>query len=429
MKTYSDKIAGGAGLRAHYEFMRKTPVAMSLLLALSPSLAMADNYFNPAFLSDSTDAGTGSVADLSRFESNQQAPGTYRVDVYLNNEFITARSVVFKAAVAREPTSNASNVVTTEDGTGLVACVTVKDLLAMGVNIKAFPTLLKLPAGACVDLPNTIQHASTSLSFEHLRLDISIPQAALSNSARGYIPPEQWDQGIPAALLNYNLSGSNSSGDEPSNDYFLNLNSGVNLGAWRLRDTSNWNYAGGSDGTPSTQSWQHVSTFVERTLIPLKAEFTAGESNTPSEVFDSLSFRGVQLASDDNMLPDSMKGFAPTIRGIAKSNAQVTIKQNGYNIYQSYVPPGAFAITDLYPTSSSGDLTVSVKETDGSVNTYTVPYSSVPILQREGRVKYAFTAGKYRSGNDNQDDPDFMQTTLIWGGPRGYTVSVVKSPR
>ncbi len=84
--------------------------------------------------------------------------------------------------------------------------------------------------------------------------------------------------------------------------------------------------------------------------------------------FDSVSFRGVQLASDDNMLPDSLKGFAPVVRGIAKSNAQITIKQNGYTIYQTYVSPGAFEISDLYSTSSSGDLLVEIKEADGSVN-------------------------------------------------------------
>lgn len=61
-------------------------------------------------------------------------------------------------------------------------------------------------------------------------------------------------------------------------------------------------------------------------------------------IFDSVSFRGVQLASDDNMLPDSLKGFAPVVRGIAKSNAQVTIKQNGYTIYQTYVSPGALRL-------------------------------------------------------------------------------------
>ncbi|XPE64182.1 fimbria/pilus outer membrane usher protein [Shigella flexneri] len=64
---------------------------------------------------------------------------------------------------------------------------------------------------------------------------------------------------------------------------------------------------------------------------------------------DSVSFRGVQLASV-NMLPDSLKRFAPVVRGIAKSNAQITIKQNGYTIYQTYVWPGAVEISNLYST-------------------------------------------------------------------------------
>ena len=37
------------------------------------------------------------------------------------------------------------------------------------------------------------------------------------------------------------------------------------------------------------------------------------------------------------MLPDSMKGFAPVIRGTAHSNARVIVRQNGYVIYQNYV--------------------------------------------------------------------------------------------
>ena len=89
----------------------------------------------------------------------------------------------------------------------------------------------------------------------------------------------------------------------------------------------------------------------------------------------SIDECGVPL-TDDNMLPDSLKGFAPVVRGIAKSNAQITIKQNGYTIYHTYVSPGAFEISDLYSTSSSGDLLVEIKEADGSVNSYSVPFSS-----------------------------------------------------
>lgn len=62
------------------------------------------------------------------------------------------------------------------------------------------------------------------------------------------------------------------------------------------------------------------------------------------------------------MYPDSLQGYAPTVRGIARTAAKLTIRQNGYVIYQSYVSPGAFAITDLNPTSSSGDLEVTVDE-------------------------------------------------------------------
>lgn len=416
-----------------------TPIALAIFGVIVPAKSRADNYFNPAFLSSDPSA----VADLSRFEGNGQAPGTYRVDVYLNQNFLSTRDVKFEAANKPDVAQNPGNApvgalavakqdslpektasVQTADETGLTACLTPKYLDAMGVNLQAFPVLERAKDDSCVDITTAIPSASTTFDFEQQRLDISIPQAALKNNARGYIPPSEWDEGINALLMNYNFTGSNSSDKSrdgiADNSYFLGLNSGLNLGAWRLRDYSTWNYNSSNDKNKS--DWQHVSTYVERDVIPLKGELTVGESYTPSDVFDSLSFRGIQLASDDNMLPDSMKGFAPTVRGIAKSNAQVSVKQNGYTIYQSYVPPGAFAINDLYPTSSSGDLTVEVKESDGSINSYTVPYSAVPILQREGRLKYAFTAAKYRSSNDQQDDIDFVQGTMIWGLPHGITV-------
>lgn len=146
-----------------------------------------------------------------------------------------------------------------------------------------------------------------------------------------------------------------------------------------------------------------------------------GDSNTGNDVFDSVGFRGARLYSSDNMYPDSLQGYAPTVRGIARTAAKLTIRQNGYVIYQSYVSPGAFAITDLNPTSSSGDLEVTVDEKDGSQQRYTVPYSTVPLLQREGRVKYDLVAGDFRSGNSQQSSPFFFQGTVIAGLPAGLT--------
>ncbi len=105
---------------------------------------------------------------------------------------------------------------------------------------------------------------------------------------------------------------------------------------------------------------------LERDITPLRSRLTLGDSYTNGDIFDGINFRGAQLASDDNMLPDSQKGFAPVIHGIARGTAQVSIKQNGYEIYQSTVPPGPFTINDLYAAGNGGDLQVTIKENDGT---------------------------------------------------------------
>jgi outer membrane usher protein len=91
---------------------------------------------------------------------------------------------------------------------------------------------------------------------------------ALKNTARGYIAPEKWDQGINALLMNHSFSGSNSkdqSGKSSSN--FLGLNGGVNVGL-RYRDYSTFNRNTSSNGQTSTE-WEHVSGFIERTIISM----------------------------------------------------------------------------------------------------------------------------------------------------------------
>lgn len=347
------------------------------------------------------------VVDLSAFsEANGQLPGTYRVTVYVNGDQQgEAQDIAFVAGSDKK----------------LTAQLTPAMLKTWGVNTAAFPALAALPADKPLeDIGRYIPMASSELRFSKLQLNLSIPQAAMSATARGWVDPSEWDEGVPAALLNYNLSGSNTwrDGENGSDDnYYANLQSGLNLGAWRLRNYSTWNY-----DEDNGSHWDSVNTYLQRDVQRLQGQLTLGDSYTPSDIFDSVQFRGAQLASDDNMLPDSLRGFAPIIRGIAQSNAQVTIKQNGYTIYQSYVAPGAFAISDLYPTSGSGDLEVTIKEADGSERTFIQPFSAVPIMQREGRLKYALTAGKYRSGNSDSDEPQFGQMTAIYGLPHAITI-------
>ena len=381
-------------------------IPLALLLSSPAFYAQAELYFNPRFLADDPAA----VADLSGFEKGQELPpGTYRADIYLNDGYMTTRDITFNAA---------------EKGHGLAPCLTRGQLASMGVNTAAIAGIDVLAADACVPLTEMIKDATTRFDAGQQRLYLTVPQAFMGNRARGYIPPELWDHGINAGLLNYNFTGNNVHNDVggSSNYAYLNLQSGLNLGAWRLRDNTTWSYSSSGSSTTNENKWQHINSWLERDITLLRSRLTLGDSYTNGDVFDGINFRGAQLASDDNMLPDSQKGFSPVIHGIARGTAQVSVKQNGYEIYQSTVPPGPFTINDLYAAGNGGDLQVTIKEADGSSQVFTVPYSSVPVLQREGHTRYAATAGEYRSGSNQQEKPKFFQGTLLHGLPAGWTL-------
>ena len=380
--------------------------ALTLWLCSQPFAAQADLYFNPRFLADDPAA----VADLSGFEKGQEVPpGTYRVDIYLNNGYMTTRDVTFQADA---------------QGHGLSPCLTRGQLASMGVDTGRVTGMAALDSTACVPLTTLISEATTRFDVGQQRLYLTVPQAFMGSHARGYIPPELWDNGITAGLINYNFTGNNVHNTTGGNSRYayLNLQSGLNFGPWRLRDNSTWSYSSGGSASSNENRWQHVNSWLERDIISLRSRLTLGDSYTNGDVFDGINFRGAQLASDDNMLPDSQKGFAPVIHGIARGTAQVSVKQNGYEIYQSTVPPGPFTIDDLYAAGNGGDLQVTIKEADGTRQVFSVPWSTVLVLQREGHTRFALTAGEYRSGNNQQETPDFFQSTAMHGLPAGWTL-------
>lgn len=393
-------------MKKMHSLFKPARLAIYIAVALSSlsDTASARDVFNPEFL-ELGNPGAGKT-DLSSYESGSQAPGTYHVDIILDDQQVDTRDIEFRSVKGSNGDSD------------LQPCISAGLLKDWGVKTELFPNLSK--DATCTNLA-VIPQASAQFQFSSQRLLLSIPQAALSPQARGYVPPEQWDEGITAALLNYSLSGANNwgrgSNGTSDNTQYANLRPGINIGPWRLRNYTTWNRdSNGQD------KWDTVYTYAQRDIIPFKAQLTAGDSSAPSDVFDSMPFRGAQLASDDDMLPDSMKGYAPVVRGIARTNAQIMIRQNGYTIYQSYVAPGAFEISDMYPTGGSGDLDVTIKEADGSEQHFTVPFASVPVLQREGRLKYAITGGQYRSYDSSVDKTPFGQMTAIYGLPKGFTL-------
>ncbi|WP_369834605.1 fimbria/pilus outer membrane usher protein [Cronobacter dublinensis] len=385
------------------------PVALIVAAALAFTAGSQHNacaqekvWFDP-MLMEQGDPGQRGV-DLSIFSAKDQLPaGNYPLRIRLNGDELFTRTIPL-----------------TVDTHGETHPVITPALLEeLNVKTEAYPALTALsPLAPIEDLGALIPAASVRLNTHSMALEVSIPQAALRRAARGYVDPQYWDDGIPALFSNYTFNGTDTQSDVDAGDssQYLNLQNGLNIGPWRVRNYSTWSKS------DDEASWDTVYTFLQRDIKPWRSQLTLGESYSPSMIFDSVKFKGAQLATDDNMLPDSLRGFAPVIRGIASSNAEVTVRQNGYIIFQDTVAPGAFEISDLYPTSHSGDLEVTVKEADGKERRFIQPFSAVPIMQRPGQLKYSLTAGEYDPSGPDDATPTFAQGTMIYGLNNRFTL-------
>ncbi|NHX33807.1 fimbria/pilus outer membrane usher protein, partial [Escherichia coli] len=90
-------------------------------------------------------------------------------------------------------------------------------------------------------------------------------------------------------------------------------------------------------------------------------KLTMGEQFLRSGLFDSFRYMGVSLISDERMLPPNLRGYAPEVTGVARTNAKVIVTQQGRVIYETQVAPGPFRIQDL-SDAVSGKLDVRVEE-------------------------------------------------------------------
>lgn len=380
-----------------------------LLLAsagcLLPGQASAEEYYFDPSLLETSKSGQQAV-DLSAFSrADAQLPGDYIVDIYLNKKKRLQRKIAFVALAPNQP---------------LTPQFTVGLLRELGIKVDEIPSIAALEDDAVVsDLSKVIPNSSTTLELNHNKLNLSVPQIMLDLNPRGYIPPSRWDDGIPVIFTNYSFSGSQSHYENSGSQerQYLNMQNGANLGPWRLRNYSTW--MRDSDNS----HWDSINTWLQRDIKFLKSQLVIGESATDGSIFSSYQFTGARLYSDDNMLPNSRRGFAPTVRGIANSNAIVTIRQNGYTIYQSNVPAGAFEINDLNPSSFSGDLDVSIEESDGTTRHFIQPFSALPMMQRPGYFKYSLTAGRYRAANGiDSSEPEFIEGTTLYGLSNAFTL-------
>lgn len=368
-----------------------------VLLQTKPAQAANPVEFQSTFMrqlqNHASDAGALALKTLS--SGQDLAPGRYLVSIEVNRSFFDRREIEFSPHA---------------QGDGLSPCLSLQLIEEIGVKLDSLEET-EASLNSCIDLQQLIPGAQIEFNAGQLTLALSIPQIAMRRDVAGYVDPQLWDYGINSAFVNYQVSaqqGRNSSGHNSSQDLYLN--SGLNLGAWRLR--SNNAFRSDSQGE---RTWTRAYTYVQRDLPGTHSQLTLGETYTPGDVFRSIPIKGVQIASDMSMLPDSLQQYAPIVRGVAQTRARLEIRQNGYPIYSTYVSAGPYEINDLTTAGGSGELEIILTEADGQVRRFTQPYSTLSNLLREGVWRYSTSLGRYNSPSFASDDSSLWQGTLATG--------------
>jgi outer membrane usher protein len=348
------------------------------------------------------------VANIERFnKASSVEPGVYPVDIYVNGVFAARKPIDFRVMEGDDvgPCLNDEFLTSSGillDGGNATGSTSIRSLPPTREQAAPAPeALAPVPqVGKCVPLERRVPGASTSFDLPRLRLDISVPQAQMKQVPRGFVDSANLNAGQTMGYVNYDTNYYTSSAyGARTNSAYAGINAGLNVGLWRLHQQSTYTYTSGLG--ESRSNWNNIRTYAERPLVSLRSNLVVGQSFTGGNLLSAVGYTGVHIESDDRMLSDSMRGYAPVVNGVANTNARVVVSQNGQMIYQTTVAPGPFSIKDLNPTSYQGNLTVQVFEANGEVTTFAVPFSAVPNSLRPGLSHYSLTLGQVRQMADS----------------------------
>lgn len=391
--------AGSCSLRP-----RRLVILLALALAgLSQYAAAGDIEFN----TDILDVHDKANIDLSRFSrAGYVMPGFYLMTLRVNKDEI--------------PDQNVEWLAPDNDPKGSMPCLTPVLVDSLGLKDNVRPQLTWFRQGQCLDL-NSLPGTEARGDLGSSSLYLNIPQAYLEYRAPNWDPPAQWDEGIPGVLFDYytSLQYNRSQRGDSTRSLGGNGTTGVNMGPWRLR--ADWQASAQRGQHYNTNRWDWSRFYAYRALPSLGAKLTLGEGSLYSDIFDSFRFTGASLQTDDRMLPPNLRGYAPEITGVAKTNAKVIISQQGRVIQETQVAAGPFRIQDLNDMVS-GELDVRVEEQGGAVQHFTVNTSTVPYLTRPGLVRYKLAAGRPSDMNHSSDGPEFATGEFSWGVNNGWSL-------
>ena len=245
-----------------------------------------------------------------------------------------------------------------------------------------------------------------------LSLFLSIPQAYVLRTARGYVDPSLWDDGVPALYTDYGATYSRNDGNGQHSDYYyLGLRSG-NIGGWRFRNESSLS---GSSETGSRFSSNR--TYVERNFASLRGKASAGELYTPGDIFESVRFR----RADRHRRPCCQTARWASHRPCAASPRAMPWSRCARTATSSIDGGAARRVRDQRHLSERLQRRPRDPYHRGR-RTRAPLYAAVlylPVMVRHGSLRYALAGGQYRGEGSSR--PKFLQGTMVYGVSEDWT--------
>ncbi|WP_411568622.1 outer membrane usher protein [Serratia fonticola] len=349
--------------------------------------------------------------DLGQFSRGGYImPGNYMMLVRINKQELPEQSVIFYPAE--------------HDAKDSAACISPAMVEQFGLKPAMKEKLTWWHQGECLTL-DSLPGTSARADLGSASLTVSLPQAYLEYAADNWDPPSRWDEGVPGLLLDYYVNAQTQRQQQRGQQSYNvsgNGTVGANLSSWRLR--ADWqtrldHQTGSGEGT--RQNWDWSRFYAYRAIPRMGAKLSIGENYLYSDIFDSFRFTGASLISDDSMLPPNLRGYAPEVTGVARTNAKVVISQQGRVLYETQVASGPFRIQDIND-AVSGQLDVRVEEQDGSVQQFRIDTASIPYLTRPGTVRYKVASGRPSDWKHNTNGPLFATGEFSWGVSNGWSL-------
>ncbi|MGL5388513.1 MAG: outer membrane usher protein [Enterobacterales bacterium] len=384
-------------------------LCISWALLTSPKASFSAQVIE--FNTDVLDVNDKQNFDLSQFSRGTYImPGTYGMLIRINKHELPEQQVQFLAS-ENDPSISK-------------ACINSALVAQLGLKPGLVDDLTWWHQGECLD-EGSLAGMEVRGELSTSSLYVSIPQAYLEHTSEDWDPPSRWDEGIPGILLDYSVNAqSQQQLQQKARSQNLSGNGvvGTNLSSWRLRADwqGNFNTQSGAGGSTQRQfDWSRFYAF--RAIAPWRSKLTLGENSLGSGMFDSFSFTGASLVSDDSMLPPNLRGYAPEVVGVAKTNARVTVSQQGRVLYETQVASGPFRIQDIHD-AVTGELNVRVEEQDGSVQAFNLNTATIPYLTRPGLVRFRFATGKPSGLQHRIRGPLFGTGEFSWGVSNGWSL-------